>query len=143
MGRASHKQAGSYIAIQTLMPAGELLGLAETIALQVFKRRADKPGPVVVTGRGAASIDFAVTNLWQKAIMRFRVSVAPATDGGAALKSQITYFRTRQPQILGFIPSGPKKLVGWDTYSTFMKTLEATVHDSGRGARVSIVTAAG
>ena len=79
MGRASHKQAGSYISIQTLMPAGELLGLAETIALQVFKRRADKPGPVVVTGRGAASIDFAVTNLWQKAIMRFRVSVAPAT----------------------------------------------------------------
>ena len=112
MGRASHKQAGSYIAIQTLMPSGELLGLTETIALQVFKRHADKPGPVVVTGRAAASIDFAVTNLWQKAIMRFRVSVTPATDGGAALRSQITYFKTRQPQILGFIPSGPEEARG-------------------------------
>lgn len=143
MGRASHKQAGSYIEIHAGMPASELLGLAETIALQVFKRRADRPGPIVVTGRAAGAIDFTVTNMWRKGIMRFRVTAVPATDGGSDVRSGITYFRTRQQQLLGFIPVGPKKLVAWDAYSTFMKTLQATVQDADQAARVSIVTAAG
>jgi hypothetical protein len=143
MGRASHKLAGSYLTIHTSTPASELLSLAETIALQVFKRRPDKPGPIVKTGRTATSIDFAVTNAWKKAIMRFRVRVVSATDGGTDLRSEITYFTTRQEQLLGLIPVGPKKLIGWNAYSTFMNTLQVTVRDADRAARASIVTVAG
>jgi hypothetical protein len=143
MGRASHKLAGSYLTIHTTTAASELLSLSEAIALQVFKRRVDKPGPVVRTGRTAASIDFAVTNTWKKAVMRFRVRVVPTADGGADLKSEITYFTTRQEQLLGFIPVGPKRLIGWNAYSTFMNTLQVTVQDADRAARTSINTVAG
>jgi hypothetical protein len=143
MGRASHKLAGSYLTIHTATSASELLSLSETIALQVFKRHADRPGPMVKTGRTATSIDFAVTNTWKKAIMRFRVRVVAAADGGTDLKSEITYFRTRQEQLLGFIPVGPKKLIGWNAYSTFMNTLQVTIQDADRAARTSIITVAG
>lgn len=142
MGRASHKLAGSYLTIHTATAASELLSLSETIALQVFKRHADRPGPIVKTGRTATSVDFAVTNTWKKAIMRFRVRVVSA-DGGTDLKSEITYFRTRQEQLLGFIPAGPKKLIGWNAYSTFMQTLQVTVQDADRAAQASIITVAG
>jgi hypothetical protein len=142
MGRASHKLAGSYLTIHTTTTATELLSLSETIALQVFKRRSDKPGPIVRTGRAAASVDFAVTNIWKKAIMRFRVRAVSAADGGTVLKSEITYFMTRQEQLLGFIPVGPKKLVGWNEYSTFMRTLQVMVQDADRAAQASIITVA-
>ena len=143
MGRASHKLAGSYLTIHTTTAASELLSLSETIALQVFKRRPDKPGPIVTTGRAVASIDFAVTNTWRKAVMRFRVRVVSAVDGGTVLKSEIIYFTTRQEQLLGFIPVGPKKLIGWNAYSTFMQTLQVTVQDADRAAQASIITVAG
>ena len=143
MGRASHKLAGSYLTIHSTTAASELLSLSETIALQVFKRRPDKPGPIVTTGRAVASIDFAVTNTWRKAVMRFRVRVLSAADGGTVLKSEITYFTTRQEQLLAFIPVGPKKLIGWNAYSTFMRTLQVTVQDADRAAQASIVTLAG
>jgi len=142
MGTASHKRAGSYITIETALSASELLGLAEVVALQVFKRRPDKPGPIVKTGRTGTSIDFAVLNMLKKPIMRFRVWAAPRADG-TDLRSEITYFQTRQEHVLGFIPSGPKILVAWGHYSTFMQTLQAAVHDADRAARASIVTAAG
>jgi hypothetical protein len=124
------------------MPAAELLGLAEVVALQVFKRRADKPGPIVKTGRTGTSIDFAVVNILKKAIMRFRVVAVTRADG-TEVRSEITYFQTRQEQLLGFIPTGPKILVAWGHYSAFMKTLQAAVQDADRAARASIVTAAG
>jgi hypothetical protein len=143
MGRASHKLAGSYLTIHTTTAPAELLGLSETIALQVFKRRPDKPGPIVKTGRADTSVDFAVTNLWKKAVMRFGVRVARTADGGTDLRSQITFFTTRQEQLLGFIPVGPKKLVGWNAYSTFMNTLQVTVQDADRAAQAAIVTVAG
>jgi hypothetical protein len=143
MGRASHKLAGSYLTIRTTAEASELIGLSETIAMQVFKGRADKPGPIVKTGQTATSLDFAVTNTWKKAVMRFRVRVTSAAEGGTALKSEITYFTTRQEQLLGFIPVGPKKLIGWNAYSTFMTTLQVTVQDADRAAQSSIITVAG
>src|ERR1700735_290032 len=143
MGSASHKLAGSYLTIHTTTAASELLSLSETIALQVFKRRPDKPGPIVKTGRAVTSIDFAVTNTWRKAVMRFRVRVVTAADGGRVLKSEIIYFTTRQEQLLGFIPVGPKKLIGWNAYSTFMQTLQVTVQDADRAAQASIITVAG
>ena len=65
MGHASHKRAGSYITIHSATPPDELLRLAEMVALQVFKRNPQKPGPIVVTGRTAGTIEFAIVNIFK------------------------------------------------------------------------------
>jgi hypothetical protein len=141
MGRASHNLAGSYLSVHTAMPPGELLDLSEMVANEVFKRRADKPGPIVKTGRTASSIDFAVVNPFKNPLMRFRVHAVNGADGGTDLKSQITNFATRQQKFAGFIPAGPKRLLGWNSYSTFMASLQAAVSDADKAARTSITTA--
>ena len=143
MGQASHKHAGSYITIYSATPPNELLRLAETVALQVFKRNPQKPGPIVVTGRAAGTIDFAIVNIFKKAIMRFQVTATPSPQGGTQLRSVITYFRTLQPKVFGFIPTGPKELVAWKSYSTFMNAYKSAIEGSDRSARTDIVLAAG
>lgn len=143
MGRASHKHAGSYITIYSATPPVELLRLAEMVALQVFKNNPQKPGPIVVTRRAAGSIDFAILNVFKKVILRFKVTATASPQGGAQLRSVITYFRTRQPAVLGFIPAGPKELVAWKTYSTFMNAYKSAVEGSDRSASADIVLAAG
>jgi hypothetical protein len=143
MGKASHKHAGSYITIYSAAPPVELLHLAEMVALQVFKRNPQKPGPIVVTSRTTGSIDFAILNVFKKALLRFRVTATASPRGGTQLRSVITYFRTRQPAVLGFIPAGPKELVAWKAYSTFMNAYKSAVEASDRFARTDIVLAAG
>ena len=143
VGQASHKHAGSYITISSATPPGELLRLAELVALQVFKRNPEKPGPIVVTRRTASSIDFTILNIFKKAIMRFRITATPSPQGGTQIRSVITYFRTLQPKVLGLIPTGPKELVAWRTYSTFMNAYKSAVESSDRSARADIVLTAG
>jgi hypothetical protein len=140
---ASHKLAGSYLSIQTAMPSSELLNLADLVAAEVHKRQAGKPGPVVKIGRTQSSVDFAVLNIWKKQIMRFRVRAVGTADGRTELKSQITYFRTLQQKMFLFIPAGPKRLVGWNVYSTFMDSLRAAASDVDNASRAMIVNAAG
>jgi hypothetical protein len=142
MGKASHKHAGSYITIYSATPPPELLHLAEMVALQIFKSNPQKPGPIVVTHRTPGSIDFAILNAFKKAILRFRVT-ATASPKGTQLRSVITSFRTRQPAVLGFIPAGPKELVAWKAYSTFMNAYKSALEASDRSARADIVLAAG
>jgi hypothetical protein len=143
MGHASHKRAGSYITIHSATPPDELLRLAEMVALQVFKRNPQKPGPIVVTGRTAGTIEFAIVNIFKKAIMRFRVTAMASPQGGTQLRSVITYFRTLQPKVLGLIPTGPKELVAWKSYSTFMNAYKSAIEGADRSARADIVVAAG
>ena len=142
MGGASHKLAGSHLTIRTTLSSADVLSLAERVASQVQKRRPDKPGPVVMTSKTASSADFAVVNVFKKAIMRFRVNIAQ-TQGGTEAHAQITYFTTMQQQMLGFIPAGPKRLNGWPAYSTFMESLQLAVSDADTASRTSIVMAAG
>jgi hypothetical protein len=142
MGQASHKHAGSHITIYSATPPDELLRLAEMVALQVFKRNAEKPGAIVVTGRKAGTIEFAIVNIFKKAIMRFRVTATASPQGGTQLRSVITYFRTRQPTVFG-IPAGPKELVAWKHYSTFMNACKTAIEGSDRSARADIVLTAG
>jgi len=143
MGRASHKHAGSHITIYSATPPDELLRLAEMVALQVFKRNSQKPGPIVVTGRTAGTVEFTIVNIFKKAIMRFRVTATASPQGGTQLRSVITYFRTLQPKVLGFIPTGPKELVAWKVYSTFMNSCKSAIESSDKSARADIVLAAG
>jgi hypothetical protein len=143
MGQASHKHAGSYITIYSATPPNELLRLAEMVALQVFKRNPQKPGPIVVTGRAVGTIDFAIVNIFKKAIMRFQVTATASPQGGTHLRSVITYFRTLQPKVFGFIPTGPKELVAWKSYSTFMNAYKSAIEGSDRSARTDIVLTAG
>lgn len=143
MGQASHKHAGSYITIYSATPPGELLHLAEMVALQVFKRNPQKPGPIVVTGRTADSVDFAILNIFKKAIMRFRLIATASPQGDTQLRSVITSFRTLQPKVFGLIPTGPKELVAWKSYSTFMNAYKSAIEGSDRSARADIVLAAG
>jgi hypothetical protein len=143
MGQASHKHAGSYITIYSVAPPGELLRLAEMVALQVFKRNPQKPGPIFVTGRTEGSIDFAILNAFKKVIMRFRVTATASSQGGTQLRSVITFFRTLQPKVLGLIPTGPKELVAWRSYSTFMNAYKSAAEGADRSARADIVLAAG
>ena len=142
MPRASHRLAGSYIDISSTLTAGELLDLAEKVAIQVFKRSADKPGPIVKTGRTDTTVDFAVVNVFKKAILRFRIWALPKGDGTTTVTSKITHFRTSQDAVFG-IPAGPKKLVAWIDYETFMKGLQIIVENADRTARTSIITAEG
>lgn len=113
------------------------------VALQVFKRNPQKPGPIVVTGRAVDTIEFAIVNMFKKAIMRFRVTVTASPHGGTHLRSVITFFRTLQPKVFGFIPTGPKELVAWKSYSTFMNAYKSAIEGSDRSARTDIVLAAG
>lgn len=143
MGQASHKHAGSYITIYSAAPPDDLLRLAEMVALQVFKRNPEKPGPIVVTGRGPDRIEFAILNVFKKVTMRFRITAKASPQGGTQLRTAITYFRTLQPKVYGLIPSGPKQLVSWKSYSTFMNSYQAAVTNADRSARADIVLAAG
>jgi hypothetical protein len=142
MGGASHEWAGSYLSVHTMIPMSDLLDLSEMVAGEVFKRRPDKPGSIVKTGRTGSSVEFSVVNVLQKALMRFRVSATNDGDGFTDLRSQITYFATRQQQYFGFIPAGPKQLLGWRSYSTFMASLQAAISDADGAAQTSITTAA-
>jgi hypothetical protein len=139
MGRASHKLAGSYISLNTqTMSAARLLELCELVATDAMKRTDDKPSPVVVTDRSSSSMEFAVLNPFKKSIMRFRVTTSRGDAGGIDLVSEITSFRTMQDTIL-FIPAGPKKLVAWNQYHTFMECLQAAVEDGDANADIDIV----
>ena len=142
MGSASHKRAGSYIAVRTSLAVPEALKLAEEVALQVLKRRPDKPGPIVVTQRGEKSLTFTVVNIRRKAILRFALGVS-STEAETRLRSKITYFRTTQDKLLGIIPIGPKVLSGWQIYATFMESFELAIRDRDQAAESSIVVAAG
>ena len=139
----SHNLAGSYISINTAMSSFELLNLAEMVAAEVQQHRPGKAGPVAKIGRTASSVDFAILNIWRKPMMRFRVRAASTTDGRTELKSQITHFRTLQQKAFIFVPVGPKRLAGWNAYSTFMESLRAAASDIDDAACAMIVNAAG
>jgi hypothetical protein len=142
MGQARHKLAGSYISLNTReIPAARLLEMCELAATQAMKRRGDKPSPVVITARAPASMEFAVLNPFKKAIMRFRVVTRRADAGSTDLVSEITWFMTKQDTIL-FIPAGPKKLVAWNYYLTFMECVQAAIREADPNADIEIVNAA-
>jgi hypothetical protein len=91
---------------------------------------------ITVLGRNRGSLHFWLG--YKKAIMTFRVDVQ-SVAGASQVTSQITAFKTSQPTFLGLIPSGPKKLVGWNFYSNFMGNLADSLYEIDPKADVEIV----
>ncbi len=52
------------------------------------------------------------------------VTLSPAGEGAVKVESSVQSFRTVQSKIIGFIPAGPKRLIGRTSYFAFLNALE-------------------
>lgn len=73
--------------------------------------------------------------------MTFAVSIGEE-NGRRRLITTIGQYKTVQPTVLMFIPTGPKSMTAYHTYVEFLTLLANTVRDADPTAHVSLVTGA-
>lgn len=52
------------------------------------------------------------------------IALSPAEAGRVRVDTQVERYRTSQPVVLGFVPAGPKRLVGRGQFLRFLAALE-------------------
>jgi hypothetical protein len=57
-------------------------------------------------------------------LMDLGVNMRPAQDGRIRIETQVGRYKTQQSTALGFIPAGPKRLVGRTTFLKILDSLE-------------------
>ena len=136
--RASHKLARSYISATSTCKPRELLALCEEVATGIVGTGLHRGAKarITVTSRGQNALIFRIG--YKTAAMNFRVDVSRASQR-TYLISRITGFKVRQDTFLGFIPAGPRRLVGWKFYSDFMTNLEDAIYELDANAEVEIL----
>lgn len=126
---AKHKLSGSHVRITTTKAdAGrELLAIAEQVANELTTARGRTSGVKMfqfgwhVERKAADSLLISIGND-RKSGMKWSVSVAESPSG-TVLTTGIAFFRTMQSKLYGLIPTGPKRLVGYDSYKRYMVSL--------------------
>jgi hypothetical protein len=64
------------------------------------------------------------------------IKLPPAVSGGVTVVAQISDYLTSQAKTFGFIPAGPKRLVGKDQYFRFLGALEVELRALDSSARI-------
>lgn len=130
---AKHKLSGSHIRITTAKAdAGKvLLTIAETVATDLTAARGRTSGMKMfqfawqVEHSDANSLLISIGND-RKSGMKWSVT-AEESPTGSALSTRIVFFRTLQSKLYGLIPTGPKRLVGYENYKRYMVALGQAV----------------
>ncbi len=144
MGQATHKLSGASIEIGSRLEAGTLKLLsdraaADTIPTGIYKGAKARIRP---NGRSTTVQHNYRIGTESRSMMTFSVSFADA-DGRSLVRSRIESFRTRQDMFLGFIPAGPKELLGWNWYQNFMRNFDRAVRAADPSAQVVIIERVG
>lgn len=136
----SHKHADDAIAVTSTLPPDRLAELCKQAAdqsrgsirrgaHQIRLEHAD-PGCLVFSVR-----DRQIGGRME--YLSFEVTLAQH-DGQQRMTSRIKTYKTQQPTMAGFIPAGPKSLVGLHTYREFMQRFGDLVKDADPAATATV-----
>ncbi len=138
---ATHKHAGSYLWIDTALPAQPILDLAVQLTPEVYHKPRKPAGPLVVSSRDETEMQ-AVLRRRKGVALRFQLRASSEPTGRTSVRSEILAFSTLQSTTNG-IRTGQKRLMGWFEYLAFMEVVEALVKAQDPTAASGIVMAAG
>lgn len=129
MAKKPHKYAGSRLEMATSLPPMRVVELSQAVADEVRKVRFE--------GASSTMTHFSVRHLggvveW----MTFDVSITP--DGeGSKVETAIGRYLTSQAKAMG-IPVGPKEMLGYKFYRTYMHALADAVRREDADVRHSV-----
>lgn len=138
MGRA-HKLAGSRLSARTSLSPARILDLCAASAAAAVGNRWDGRTTTTLAGSTVQGADLEVRGgLGGKfKQLDFRVTVTPAGEG-SDVATTITWYRTTQSVIAGFIPIGPKTMLGHHAYLQFVQDLAERLHAADPAASITV-----
>jgi hypothetical protein len=144
MAQATHRLSAASIEIDSSLDADKLRSLsdnaaADTVPTGIYKGAKARIRP---NGRATATRQHYKIGTESRSMMTFSVSFA-SVDGGSQARSRIESFRTKQEMFLGFIPVGPRELLGWNWYQNFMRKFDRAVRAVDPSAQIEIIERAG
>lgn len=136
---ASHKHAKNGMVASTSSSADDVLRMAEAVGTSQQTDWFRGLGPIGVTGRTAGSIEFAVLGGLGGKHKQISFAVSTGSEADATtVRTRITFFRTSQNTIMGFIPAGPKLMANYSTYRLFLERLTSTMREADPAARITV-----
>lgn len=140
MGQATHKLSAASVKISSDLDIDKLKSLsdgaaADTLPTGIYKGAKARIRP---NGRNTATMHKYRIGTESRSMLTFSVSFENV-DGRSLANSRIDSFRTRQSMFLGFIPAGPKELIGWNWYVNFMRNFERVVRHADPSAQIEII----
>ncbi|WP_375405909.1 hypothetical protein [uncultured Amnibacterium sp.] len=136
---ASHKHAKNGLLARTTSSATDVLQMAEAVATSQQTDWFRGLGPLTVTNRGASAMEFTVLGGLGGKYKQIVFTVSTGTDASTTtVRTAISFYRTSQNTIMGFIPAGPKLMNNYSTYKLFLERLSATLKDSDANASIVI-----
>ena len=138
---AKHKNSGAEIVMVISVGRQELADLARNAAHHAHGNAWNSPGKARFEGSASDRLDFSVQapGPLKRELMAFRMRVAPGQHAGTQeVRVSIASFKTMQSKFLGLVPMGPKKLLGFAAYRSFMDGLASGVQSKDPLAAVSV-----
>lgn len=140
---AKHKFQNSHIVIDSALPPAHLLEISERVAAGLTHTKGRMNGKRFfqfgwnLAGRSAESFKYQIGNT-KTAQLSFTVNAQPA-GGRTRASTEIVFFRTSQDALMGVIPTGPKKLVSYPSYRSYMVELGRAVEAADPSCAVQII----
>lgn len=138
MGRP-HRFAGSRLEARTALPSGRILELGAAAADVAVGNRWDgrTATHLVASGAGADAYEIRGGLGLNAKHLDFRLTVTDAGDR-RDVATVITWYRTMQSVIYGFIPMGRKTMLGHHSYLQFMEDLAQRIRAEDPAATVTV-----
>lgn len=138
MGRP-HKYAGSRLNARTSLAPARILELGAASAAVATGNRWDGKAGTYLSGSTTGGDLYEVRSGFGDKFKQldFQVRVTPAGDRNE-VATEITWYRTRQDVIFGFIPFGPKAMLGHHVYLQFIQDLAERLHAEDPSASVTV-----
>jgi hypothetical protein len=100
---------------------------------------------VHVEVEGPAALGLSITSGKRVVeLCSFTARVAPGEGGATVLTvGGLESYKTSQPRVLGFIPSGPKSILGYDLYKRYLDGLARAIQSADASAQVVVAVPEG
>lgn len=138
MGRA-HKYAGSRLSAQTSLPPARVLELGAASAAVATGNRWDGKSETHLAASTTSGDLYEVRSGFGSTFTQLDFSLRVTPDGDRhEVSTVITWYRTQQHVIAGFIPFGTKTMLGHHVYLQFVQDLAERLRAADPSATVAV-----
>lgn len=134
-----HELARDGVDIDTALPLPQLANLAQRAARKATGDLQEQKQRVMAIRVSRGEIEFRVSDaqLTFKNYLVFQLAFTEK-DGHNTASSSIDWYLTSQPTIGGFLPAGPRQMIGHGAYLQFVRNFADQVQLADPSARVSV-----
>jgi hypothetical protein len=133
-----HKLAQSHTTITTRLLPSRVAEISKSVGEQTKGDVLIGVNNVRFEGAEKGHTKFSIRALGNRLeLMTFHLAI-DVHGAGSAATTRIDTYKTRQPTMFGFIPTGPKRISAYKTYRRFMEKLGLAILEEDPAARVTL-----